>query len=154
LIKIVLVTFLFILLCGSWTPEIDDYYVCRIFLPKISIYWDHFLSTQQRSLSPRVSRELNPWPLNRKGALTKRNQPIELILEANNIISNIVNNINNVTLLRVIYNDLLEIILRGGVNQYLQINKFFISIIRFIYATLVKGTRVCTQLLLKKQMYI
>jgi len=49
---------------------------------------------------------------------------------------------------------LLEITLRGGVNQCLQINNFFISIIRFIYATSEKGTRVCTPLFLRQPAYI
>ena len=49
----------------------------------------------------------------------------------------------------------LEIILRGGgVNQYYQIKHFFIFILRFIYATSVKGTYVCTQLCLMQLVYI
>jgi len=51
--------------------------------------------------------------------------------------------------------NMLGIILRGrGLNQYLQINNFFHFIIRFIYATSVKGTRVCMQLFLRQPTYI
>ena len=53
----------------------------------------------------------------------------------------------------------LEIMIVGnntekGANHYLQINNFFISIIRLIYATSEKGTHVCTQLFLRQPMYI
>lgn len=72
----------FFLLCGSRTLEITDHYAHGIFVLGRSTSRDHFLSAQSQSLIPRVSRGLNLWPLNSKGALMTGTRPIELTLGA------------------------------------------------------------------------
>jgi len=60
---------------------------------------------------------------------------------------------DNLTIIEVYVDDVGNNTKKGGELVFSN-NIFFISIIRFIYATSVKGTGVCTQLFLRQPTYI